>query len=419
MSFKALKSKATVTVFVLFFVLICCLAPLTSSADTVSNVDDGFVNVEDFGALKDDNSDDYAAFEKAIATGKNIYVPAGKFILSKPIVIEDKIIRGANSGVSIIAANYEDKSLPIVTVKGKTTITDLYLCYFNTLISADEKQGERVALQIGDDKRGLEAGSVVRNLFIDVVGTAIYAPENSSCNGVLFDTIEVQFFSFRGVDMRCNNRVGNTYSNFYVNNQGRYTNGDASFVLTGSEYGPVLNQINIEHGPLLYGLLLENVKNFNIGAIHFEGMGISQDDMGILYANNSSGYIADLTYILNFIRCYNSSVIRCGNSQSNDVIRIGNINLRGVNQPDENLIKGQKGWLEELGSLSNRGLNTPQAKTFVVFERDKDASGDYQIVYENYAFYSYWQNEYDFWKSLPTRGDISVVKSTELGGTVK
>ena len=413
--FEKILNKKLIIVSISIMLVVCILLPLTLNADDVSGIDDGFVNIEDFGATRDDSTDDYPAFEAAIATGKSIYVPAGKFVVSKPIVIEDRIIRGVGSGVSSIEGDFDNLTDPIMIIKGNTTATDIYFRYKPTDIKADEKQGERVGLCIGDEKRGLEAGSVIRNLFFDMVGTAIYCPANSSCNGVLFDTIEVQHYSYRGVDMQCENRINNTYSNFYVNDQSYFKCGNAGFALEGSEYSPVLNQINIEHGALLYGVILKNVKGFNIGATHFEGLAISQDDMGVIYAENSSGTIADITYILNFVRCYNSSVIRMGDSDSQDIINIGNINVRGVNQPHDTLIAAREDWMEELGSLSNRGLKTPQAKSFVVFERTENAKGDYDIVYDNYAFYTYHEDEYDFFASLPRRGNVKISKLSERG----
>lgn len=413
--FEKILNKKLIIVSISIMLVVCILLPLTLNADDVSGIDDGFVNIEDFGATRDDSTDDYPAFEAAIATGKSIYVPAGKFVVSKPIVIEDRIIRGVGSGVSSIEGDFDNLTDPIMIIKGNTTATDIYFRYKPTDIKADEKQGERVGLCIGDEKRGLEAGSVIRNLFFDMVGTAIYCPANSSCNGVLFDTIEVQHYSYRGIDMQCENRINNTYSNFYVNDQSYFKCGNAGFALEGSEYSPVLNQINIEHGALLYGVILKNVKGFNIGATHFEGLAISQDDMGVIYAENSSGTIADITYILNFVRCYNSSVIRMGDSDSQDIINIGNINVRGVNQPHDTLIAAREDWMEELGSLSNRGLKTPQAKSFVVFERTENAKGDYDIVYDNYAFYTYHEDEYDFFASLPRRGNVKISKLSERG----
>lgn len=388
--------------------LFCFLIPNLTQAEKVTDLDEGFVSIEDFGATRDDTKDDYAAFEAAIATGKGIYIPEGKFVTSKPIVIEDRVVRGVGSAVSAIKGIFEDKNTPIMIVKGRSVVTDIEFQYDTTDIKADEKQGERVGLQIGDANGGLEAGSSIRNLFFNFVGTAIYCPADSSCNGVLFDTIEVQQYSYSGVDMQCEGRMNNTYSNFYINDQGYFKCCYAGFVLEGSEYAPILNQINIEHGARLYGIVLKNIKGFNIGAVHFEGLAISQDNMGVIYAENSSGTIADLTYILNFVRCYNSSIVRVGNSETGDAIRIGNINIRGVNQPHDTLIAAREDWMEELGSLQNRGLKTPQAKSFVIFERAANATGEYEISYENYAFYSYHDDEYDFFKSLPSRGNVNV-----------
>ena len=412
---KAFSNRKFFAVLLVTALLLGLLTANWTKAEKVTDLDEGFVSIEDFGATRDDSKDDYAAFEAAIATGKGIYIPEGKYVTSKPIVIENTVVRGVGSAVSTIVGDFEDKNTPIMVVKGRSTVTDIYFRYDNTDINADEKQGERVGLQIGDSTGGLEAGSVIRNLFFNFVGTAIYCPADSSCNGVLFDTIEVQQYSYSGVDMQCEGRVNNTYSNFYINDQGYFKCVYAGIVLEGSEYAPVLNQINIEHGARLYGLVLKNIKGFNIGAIHFEGIAISQDDMGVIYAENSSGAIADLTYILNFVRCYNSSIIRVGNSETKDAIRVGNINVRGVNQPHDTLIAAREDWMEELGGLQNRGLKAPQAKTFVIFERDAKATGEYEIAYENYAFYSYHDDEYDFFAGLPCRGNVTVNQISERG----
>lgn len=416
---KFFKSKIF-TVVLCVALLVSLLLPLSTFAnDSNSGIDDGFVNIEDFGATRDDNTDDYAAIEAALATGKNIYIPQGRFTVSKPIVIEDKIVRGSGSGVAILSGRSENVNDPIMIAKGVSTVTDIYFRYPDDFITSEEKQGERVALQIGDASRGLEEGSVLRNLFFDMVATAIYCPKDSSCNGVLFETMEVETYCFRGVDMQCENRVGNTYSNFYINDQAYFNLVNAGFVLEGSEYGPVINQLNVEHGALKNGIIWRNVKGVNVGAIHFEGIAISQDNMGMLYCENTSGYIANLTSILCFIRNYNTSLVRFGDSNTRDELIIGNINLRGVNQPDANMFNNREDWLEELGGLSNRGLTTPQAKSFVVFERDVESTGEYVVNLKNYGYYTYHEEEIDFWASLPTRGNITVERYTKEGGTAE
>ena len=99
---KNLISVKSLVILVALTLLCCFMLPYYISADDVTNEDKGFVNIEDFGATKDDSTDDTAAFEAAIATGKGIYVPVGRFVVSKPIVIEDRIIRGVSSGASMI-----------------------------------------------------------------------------------------------------------------------------------------------------------------------------------------------------------------------------------------------------------------------------------------------------------------------------
>ena len=177
---KAFSNRKFFAVLLVTALLLGLLTSNWTTAEKVTDLDEGFVSIEDFGATRDDSKDDYAAFEAAIATGKGIYIPEGKYVTSKPIVIENTVVRGVGSAVSTIVGDFEDKNTPIMVVKGRSTVTDIYFRYDNTDINADEKQGERVGLQIGDSTGGLEAGSVIRNLFFNFVGTAIYCPADSS-----------------------------------------------------------------------------------------------------------------------------------------------------------------------------------------------------------------------------------------------
>lgn len=48
----------------------------------------GFANVKDFGAKGDGSTDDTNAFKQAVATGKTVYIPSGKYKITSSIAVE-------------------------------------------------------------------------------------------------------------------------------------------------------------------------------------------------------------------------------------------------------------------------------------------------------------------------------------------
>ena len=63
----------------------------------------GYISVTDFGAVADDANDDYAAFNNCIAAaktqGKNVYIPAGRFLLSDKLILNVTNMKITGAGV--------------------------------------------------------------------------------------------------------------------------------------------------------------------------------------------------------------------------------------------------------------------------------------------------------------------------------
>jgi hypothetical protein len=58
------------------------------------HADNYFVSVKDFGAKGDGSTDDTAAFKTALASGKNVYIPVGIYIISETLYFKNQVIKG-------------------------------------------------------------------------------------------------------------------------------------------------------------------------------------------------------------------------------------------------------------------------------------------------------------------------------------
>lgn len=396
------KNFSSNFILILTVLLLVIIFTIIASAEDDKSISDdgGFVNVDDYGALSDDGKDDYDAFVAALSTGKNLYIPNGTYHLSKTIVLDNRICKGTSSGYTCLKGLNKNIDEPIMIAEGCSSVSDIYFSYDKNDITGNETMGERVALQIGEKDKQLNCGSALRNLYFDKVGTAIYCPTDSSCSGVLFETIEVVAYSYRGFDMQGENRLNNTYSNVYINTTTTQPNISSGFALEGSEIGAVVNQLNIEHDYCKYPIIFRNVKGLNVSAIHIEGVCINQSDMGYIYSENTSGYIANLTAIFTYIAYENNSLICFGNG-NNDSLIIGCINLRGLNMPDK---PTHPDWREAIGNdLGLKGV----AASFRTFGRTKNATGNYNVKVKNYAYYTY-ADDYDIISSVSHFGNLNV-----------
>ena len=373
--------------------VICFIPAISADNSMTASVDEGFVNVADFGAKGTDARDDYSAFMAALDTGKNIYVPEGTYYLSETLVLSDRICRGVSPDNTALISTTSDKTAPVVLFEGCSSIYDLSLQYKIEDIKLDETQGERIGLQLGSEKKPVAEGSVIRSILIQNIGTGIYSPANSGCNGTLIENIEVKMYSYRGVDMQSENRMMNSYSNVYItsflqDSESNLIKPNCGFVLEGSEYGATINQLNVEHDNMDCAIIFSNVKNLNVSTIHLEGNHLIKDNMGYIYCNNTSGYIANVTTFFTHVTTMNNSIIRFGNSDSKDVLTIGILHNRGINRANTGT---HADWIAELEAQGLiQGLNSgAAAKSFTMFKRDPNATGEYEVKVKSYTYYTY------------------------------
>ncbi len=67
---------------------------LKQAWDNTLHADNYFVSVKDFGAKGDGSADDTAAFKAALASGKNVYIPVGIYIISETLYFKNQVIKG-------------------------------------------------------------------------------------------------------------------------------------------------------------------------------------------------------------------------------------------------------------------------------------------------------------------------------------
>lgn len=388
--------------------LLLCAVPAVSADEKTEPIDSGFANVVDYGADSQDGRDDTAAFEAALATGKSLYVPVGKYHISKTLEIRDRIIRGSDPGGTVIYGTMADKTDPIILLEGVSSIYDLQISYPTKNECEGAKAGEKVGVQLGSAEMGLMPGAVLHSLVITQVGTAIYNPKDAACNGIRIENIDISPF-YRGVDMQGENRTNNSYSNIYPNNHNveKAVVIDCGFALEGSSYGETFHQINVEHNSYEFAALsIKNAKNFNFSALHFEGTNLTNDDCGTIYCENSSGYFGGVVQFFPYINHYGNSFVRFGDSDGTNKIVFDVIHHRGLNGPDP----GQHAdWCKDL--LEVRGLDRglimggPEALDYVQFRRAKGAKGEYEVSINYYSYHTIIGGDGDRYCDFVKQGD--------------
>ena len=365
------------------------------------------VSVADYGAVADDGNDDTDAFIAAAKSGKNIYIPFGEFLVSKTVTVKNVKLAGCGSGRggSAIIGTSGDVKAPILILEGTARLESVQIRYTPESLLLNEGEGDRVAVQTGSEGNPMTIGSAIKNIIFYDIGTAIYSPKgtNTGAGGALFETLEINRYTYRGVDMQTENRLGNTYSNIYIASVDRTNSAHAAtsgFALEGSETGTVANQINVEHTDLKIPMLIQNVKNFSISSIHIEGVLTTQADMGYVHIENSSGFIGGITAYFTRVQYERGSLISFGNAETPQSVRIGTAHICGINGPDQT---AWGTWMDTIATPAGwtRGRATGAGKSFRVLGRQSGAAGEYNIVVDQYSYYTYENDraEYDTFKT--------------------
>lgn len=119
--------------------------------DGSSAITQNTLNVKNYGAIGDGNSDDTQAFLSALATGSRITIPSGRYKITKQLVVK-------KSGVHFIGENVGTTTLvfpkPLQSVGADMSPTDSTSWGTGFIQFMGDNTGKRVAIVTVDAKRG-------------------------------------------------------------------------------------------------------------------------------------------------------------------------------------------------------------------------------------------------------------------------
>lgn len=405
--------KVLSLILCLTLLLMCFVGSVSANEETEEVVDNGFVNILDFGANGADKKDDSQAFEAALATGKNIYVPRGNYYVAKTICLSDRILRGSSAGKTRILGIMTDVKAPIILMEGCSSLADVVIGYPTKSECRGAKAGEKVNVQVGSAEKPLTEGSTLRGLFLTNAGTNIYSPADAGCNGVLFDNMEVQHYTYRGIDMQSENRLMNSFSNCYITSLDstvREEITDCGLALGGTSLGETFHQINVEHDEYMNAISIENAKGFHFASIHLEGVCLREANSGYVYFENSTGHIASIVTLYTRVVKMNNSLFYFGNAddKSGDIVTVGIMENKGFNQFDAATHPFWNADVNEKGYTRGLRDGSKESPTFRMFARAANAKGKYSLVVDYHSAFSHANNDIDLYKIYDNAKNLSV-----------
>ena len=348
------------------------------------------VSVKDFGAVGDGVADDTAAFTVALSSENVVHVPVGVYRITSSLSFQNTDIVGEGWG-AIIEGDIVSAADPLIKAGRSVSISNISLRYKASRISGSETQGQRVLIATygGANNYSLQRGSEIRNIFFGLCGTGIYSPTNYPAFSVTLDTLEIDGFTFRGIDFNAPNRTGNVYRNIYIKSTSATPN--AGFYLDGEESECVIDQLNVEHTQFaLAPVVLRDVRGLAASTIHIEGCDLASTDKSYLLFENSSGSIEALSVFYTRMSYDNTSVVRLGSINYDDFgtqydpdvlryLRIGVLHLKGIAQPDAVLYPSYP--------AARRGFSGSTITGFYLFERPNSfTSRDFYVNVESYVW---------------------------------
>ncbi len=210
----------------------------------------GYNNILYFGAMANDEIDDTPAIKKAREWKKTtLYIPEGEYIIKETLDISNMNIVGDGSDKTVIVADFEDKSKPIVKAGRTVSLSGLTLKYKDGLVTGEETEKERIGIYCSGTL-SLQRGSRFTDVTIENVGTGlasgfgIFETDEDVIFSVTFDGVTVKDFSFRGFDWRSDTRTGNYFKSVTVSS-GKYR-ADSAVYFVGEESETVIDSMIIK-----------------------------------------------------------------------------------------------------------------------------------------------------------------------------
>ncbi len=373
----------------------------------------GYVNIRDYGVDGTTRTDCYAAFVQAALTGKSIYVPAGTYYVSGAIQLRNQNLFGDGMFQSYIVSTASDSSVPVLYLGRSCAVEDINIGFDPSLITGNETAGERAGIITGDNYTPpwpLQRGSQINRVHIANTGTAIYSPqsgtEEATSFSVAYTNLELQDFSFRGIDFVSKTRTGNVFSNIYMRSDHIV---DSLFNMEGEESETTIIQLNLEHTKVSRAAIsLDGCRALALSTLHIEGIELVEEDATFIYLENSSGRMDAVTVYYTAVDAADCSLFKIGDAVYDineswqteppatlSKMIVGTLHLKGIHDPNVGIH----------GSRPDPGLNG--LENFLFAEREANALGPYKLKIENYVYYTF-QDDAAGYRAFATDGELTV-----------
>lgn len=354
----------------------------------------------------------------------HIYIPAGTYVITEPIVLNSGNLVGAGMDKTIIVADFEDPRQPIVLAGYKSSISNIQFRYKDGLVTGKEKRGERVGIFTGYTLT-LQKGASIKNVKLSNVGTGFYAPgdvmssdlalaeagseDDKTLSSVVysaeFENIVVEDFSFVGIDFTTHSRTGNVLNNIYLSS-GKYAC-ESAVVFKGGESETTINLLTVADTRAVTPVVFEAANALDIGALALRNVSlINKKQTAYVYWNESSGRIGHFSANKmkvesrqSFFEIDSASLDR-GGYDSMQRLSIGKFTLSAV-------------------------TNMTYANDFTYFRRALDKTTPFYITVDEY-YYDADRVEREVYRAFPTsdlnliytkKGQITTEGSTALRPT--
>ncbi len=295
----------------------------------------------------------HAALTTAIAYSATVYLAGGVYAVGATLAWDNATLIGNNDrGTARTKILGLSALIPIgnaIVAPGRSaTMRGIQLGY--DTLTGTETQDQRVGLDTRGLVQNLQRGSVLDELVIENVGTAISDYGDGEFS-VTYGTMEIGAHSYRAVDIRGTIRTGSVWLNLYINGNNTYTP-EGGFCLTGQAAGGFVAQLNIEHCAYSgYPVRLEGLQGMSINSLHIEGVDCTTAGFGYVGLDSASVTIHSLNVTNTRMSTDNTAVVRLARagyqaatvvplltvvSQTSN-LKIGKLHVKGLASPSNAL----------------------------------------------------------------------------------
>lgn len=358
------------------------------------------------------------------ASANNLYIPAGTYVITEPIILNSSNLIGAGMDKTIIIADFEDPKQPIVLAGYKSSVSDIQFRYKDGLVTGKEFRGERVGIFTGYTMT-LQKGASLKNVKLSNVGTGLYAPgeamssslgltevgseDDKLLSSVVFSTefenIAIEDFSFAGIDFTTDERTGNVMNNIYLSS-GKYAC-ESALLFSGGESETDISLLTVADTRAVTPIIFEASNALDIGVLTLRNVSlIDKNKTAYVYLNESSGKIGHFSVNKMKVESQQtlfeigSSALYRGGYDSMQYMGIGKLTLSSV-------------------------TNMTYANGFTYFRRALDETTPFYITVDEY-YYDADRVEREVYRAFPTsdknliytkKGQITTEGSTALRPT--